>query len=238
MTDSKTANTTQEHVRPQGRVAIREMAKDLHLRIGDRVLLTPGGSKDKIRAEVVGLFSNEFIIAHVPLTPGVKNLLAEDASLVVRYIYSGKIFGFSSRVLRLIVKPKPLLFLEFPMMLEKYDLRSEERFECSIPCILQTKFERVEATIADLSRGGCRVTCDTVADKDCVRVENFKVDDIVVLMFSVKESEGVTLSGKVKNRTKNGTVYNIGISYTKLSSDMYERLDAFITRRLAGMKRK
>jgi hypothetical protein len=223
--------------RPQGRVAIKEMAKDLHLRIGDRVLLSPGDSKDNIRAEVVGLYSNEFIIAHVPLTPGVKAMMTEGAGLVVRYIHAGKIFGFKSSVLRLIAKPKPLLFFEFPMMLEKYDLRKEERYGCSIPCIVQTKYERVEAAIGDLSRGGCRVTCDTTADKDCSRVENFKVGDIVVLMFSVVESEGVTLSGKIKNKSKDGTVYNFGISYTKLSSDMYERLDNIISKRLAGRPR-
>jgi c-di-GMP-binding flagellar brake protein YcgR len=213
------------------------MAKDLHLRIGDRILLTTTQSKEKVRAEVVGLFSNEFIIAHLPMTPGLREKFQQGVTVAVRYIYSGKIIGFASSVLRLILKPKPLLFLEFPMMLEKVDLRSEERYDCNIPCIVQTKFERLEMTISDLSRGGCRITCDTTANKECVRADKFELGEVVVLMFAIDNNEGMTLSGKIKNRVRKGNTYVFGISYTKLSSDTYDSLDRYITKRLKRKKR-
>jgi c-di-GMP-binding flagellar brake protein YcgR len=223
-------------VRPRGRVAVKEMAKDLHLRVGDRVLITPKGSKDKVRAELVGLYSNEFLIVFIPPAPGTRGKFEEGVGIQVRYLHSGKIIGFESSVLKFINKPRPLLFLEFPLMLEKMDLRSEERYECSIPCIVQTKFERIEATIIDISRGGCRFTCDGSENKQCVMADRFELDEMVVMMFAIENNEGMTLSGKIKNRSKENQAISFGLSYTKLSSDMYEKLDAYIERKLAGKK--
>lgn len=229
--------STRTGERSKGKVAVSEMAGDLRLELGDKVLLTLEGSKDRIRAEIVGRIEKEFLIAHLAPSPGIREKFYQGAPLLVRFLDEGMIIGFKSCVINFILRPRPLLILEYPMMIDKVSLRNDERFECSIPCVMQTKFERVEAVIIDLSRGGCKISCDAAENKDCTRLENSEVGEMIVLMFEADNEGTITLSGKIKNKAREGLAQVFGVSYTKLSNDIFDKLDSFISRRLAPSRR-
>ena len=82
--------------------------------------------------------------------------------VIVRYLHSGEVLGFRSRVLEQIERPFRLTFLSYPTTVERLNLRKSERVSCTLPATLNIGDKVLSGIVTDLSSGGCRATTSRV----------------------------------------------------------------------------
>lgn len=127
--------------------------------LGSRMIIE-FANKDRMNCQFIGLLKDEFLLIKVPLTPGIKDRMAEGVSLYCRYLKAGKIISFRADVLRHQVAPVSLAFLSYPSVMQEHNLRKEGRVECNLPTKLAVGGRASTGRIVDINTGGCRFVFD------------------------------------------------------------------------------
>jgi len=84
-----------------------------------------------------------------------RRLFSYGDPLLVRYLHDGVIFGFRTFVSGTVVEPLPLVFLNWPERVEAHSVRQSRRLDTFIPCHLKLQGTGHDASIIDISAGGC-----------------------------------------------------------------------------------
>lgn len=127
----------------------------LDIDIGCRMIIE-FPNKERMNCQFVGLLLDEFVLLKVPLTPGIRDRLAEGVSIYCRYLKSGKIISFRSEVLRHQPYPVSLAFISYPFASQAHNLRKECRLDCNLPAEMAVGGRQTKGVIVDISPGGCK----------------------------------------------------------------------------------
>ncbi len=113
-------------------------------------------NKDRMNCRFVGMAIDEFLLIRVPLTPGIRDRMAEGVTLQFRYLKTGKIISFRADVLRHQAFPVSLAFITYPTKTVEHNLRKEGRIECNFPTEIVIGGENGVGRIDDINHSGCK----------------------------------------------------------------------------------
>ncbi len=180
-----------------------------------------------ITSVFVGMEKNEYIII-APPSPfhTIKHKLFPGNELVVGYLHEGFVYGFQSKLIEMIYKPRKMTLLEYPVSIEKRHIRSAKRTCCVIPAKIEFENEKRECVVTDINKNGC--LCQIVVSKT-KNLPSVRKDDTVTLLCQFPGINGeFRLSGVVRNTMKIKSNISFGISYDRLSSDVEAILDGYL----------
>ncbi len=184
---------------------LMEAGRPLHLTLRDRVF----------RGYLVGFKPPEYLVIEAPRAPEIDAGLSEGLPVIGSFFASGTMVRFESSITAYLKRPAWLLFARYPSSLEKIrDLRSSNRVECSIPCILATLFnlKQYAGLIVDLNSGGCRCLLTSIS-RD--HAEMFKSEKKVLLEFDLTGGHGrKRLFGEVSNLMRDAAGIALGVRFS------------------------
>lgn len=183
----------------------------LQAEIGTTLLLQLDGVESLLKSFLVGMEPGAFIVARSPKPAGIDSKLFVGNQCLVRYLCGGTVFTFQSALLGKISHPFPLVFLSYPRVISRVELRKEPRLDCYIPARLQTSTDFLNGVILDISRSGCRFQCQVEAKGNPpVPVMAQKVEVIINMSG---EDDSVRLEGVVRNVRQEAQSLCLGLSF-------------------------
>lgn len=203
----------------------RNTGAKLEIALGTRLLLSVNGTEGKHGTELVGLNPYEYLILKMPLVPGIRSRMAPGEALTMRFIHQGTIIGFRTHIITQINKPSALIFVEYPDVLEQYELRTHKRLRCLIPAEMHSAYGINRGAIVDLSAGGCKM-CFEVKSSDAFK--KLVAHDMMVLKANLFAGEESTLSCICRNVEMEKSSLIVGVAFLDLDRDVTKRLQEYI----------
>jgi hypothetical protein len=152
----------------------------------------------------------------------IQHKLFDGVELVVRYFYQGTIYAFQTRLFSHVQKPVKLLFIEYPKLVQKSELRRERRSFCFIPAVVFSGEFENQATIVDIAKSGCSFT---VSGKNNKRLMYFKVDSRVSLRCKFPGVKAkMEIIGVVKNVSSSSYETNVGLLFHENTTEVTQKI--------------
>jgi len=204
--------------------------KRIFIELGTQLQIEFEGVAARLKTTLVGMEPDEYLIIKTPraaLFGGIKSKLFRGSQIVVRYLYKGTVFGFQSKLLEPIFTPKQLLLVEYPKIIEHYDLRSHERIDCFLPANIKIKDKERQGTILDITEKGCRYLIKALKGE---KFPSVQVDEQITLMcqFPGIEDEHV-VSGKVRNIGREEQETVLGIEFHEITPEVQKIIAHYIS---------
>lgn len=190
---------------------IFEQGIRLALELGIRLKIELDGVDIPLESTFCGFVDNYIIITPPSPYHQIQHKLFSGAELVVRYFYHGTIYAFQTKLFSLIDQPVRLLFIYYPKLIQKSELRSEKRSFCYIPTAIEVGDNENNGTIVDIAKSGCHFL---VRGKNNKRLIHFKIGDQVKLNCKfpgVKQT--LEIIGVVKNLRTSRYDANVGLQF-------------------------
>jgi len=184
-----------------------------------RLTLIPGvklqleieGINLPLESHMVGMV-DDYIITKVPKPYGlIQHKFFTGNMIIVRYIFEGAVYAFQTKLVAVAEEPSPLMFLEYPKIVQKEELRSQKRSGCFLPAQLSRRDKMNSGVILNVSTKGCRCIIQKLNNS---KILPLAIDDSLSLALKfpgIKKT--VPFLGVVKNIHKNSTETDIGISF-------------------------
>ena len=212
---------------------ISETGKRIYIELGTQLQIEIEGIAFRFKSELIGMESGGYLILKIPLIPdeapvgNIKHKLFPGMQIVVRYLHKGTVFGFRSQLIDAIFSPQRLLFLKYPQIVERYDLRSDKRVDCILPAILILDDLEIGGTILDINKKGCRYLSKEVRDLKSLSAQ---IDEDATLrcLFPGIEGERI-ISGNVKNIQQDRQGVSLGIQFREMPADIKDIIARYIS---------
>jgi hypothetical protein len=189
---------------------LMEPGRPLHLLARDRVF----------QGYLLGFKPPEYLVIEAPRSTEIDAGLTEGHSIIGSFFASGTAVRFESSITAYLKRPAWLLFVRYPSSVEKTrDLRSSNRMECSVPCILVTLFNLQQYTglITDINARGCKCLLAPISRG---QAEMFNSGKKVLLEFDLAGSHGrKSLFGEVVNVKRDGAKISLGVKFTDMNDE-------------------
>jgi c-di-GMP-binding flagellar brake protein YcgR len=128
---------------------------------GTQVQLEIGGIVAKLKSYSVGCLPEDCLIFTYPsmTNPGsIARKLFKGNKITLEYVDKGNVFAFQSELLGYITEPAKLIFVAYPTVITRHNLRNVTRASCSLLAEVDVNGERFEGIITDISETGGRIS--------------------------------------------------------------------------------
>ena len=193
--------------------------------VGTQLKIEVVGFEGRYNCNLIGIKPDDYLIIEAPPT-NVSKQLQEGATVIVRYVYFGNIFGFKSKMLKFVSTPFNLLFLSYPEAVEKHNLRKEARIQCHIPSKASVQDKEAQGVIVDISVSGCQYVIN-MSKVDLSTV--IKLEDKIALTFPFFGMEtSLTVAAKILHiNCDNGNMF-LGLRFEGLDSKTLNTIENYI----------
>ena len=198
------------------------------MQIGTALKIQLEGTKNRMTSALIGVETDEYLVIKMPTVQFMGNLtslLYKGNSIIIRYLHKGTVFGFRSNISHFITNPAKLTFVEYPKKIESHDLRAHKRLDCYLPADVRIMDNTIEATIKDISRGGCHFIIERA------RVENsltLQIGNEIGISFQLPgATKNLTVTAIQKNLKKGNDNIGIGVEFSNMDIEVQERLYDF-----------
>jgi len=191
---------------------IAQLGKRIAVEIGIPVKIELEGIEFPLQSSIVGLENDKYLIIKAPEPfSRVEHKLFKGNDLIVRYVSDGTVYAFQTKVLETIVKPLPLLFIEYPRIIQHYDLRLQKRLNCHIPARIILGDQENVGCILDLAITGCRCLIQATKNSGLLPCD---LDNRLALKCIIPGcKEVITLTGNIKNLKRTRKEIDLGINF-------------------------
>jgi hypothetical protein len=181
------------------------------------IQLATASTTKRVKTEFVGMDGTRCMIFRYPDEGKWGSLgegLFKDKSLVARYILeddTGEIIAFKVKVLFVTTKPSHLIFTNFPLVIQRHDLRSEQRSQTRIATsIFDAKSDSAicKSMVLDISVNGCRMSIDKGAN-----ITMPKLRQVVKIYFAASNDKNVFLKGTIMNSKSDEVSLYYGVKF-------------------------
>lgn len=207
---------------------IGNLGQRISVEIGTAVKIEVQDIELPLQSSIVGLENEKYIIIKAPEPfKRIQHKLYSGNELIVRYISNGTVFAFQSKIIETITSPLPLLFINYPQIIQHYELRDQKRINCQIPArVVVNEIENV-GCIIDMASSGCR--CIIQSKKNPAQIKFDLEDKIILKCIFPGSKELIGLSGIVKNVKRTSQEYDLGICFSNdISFDSQKVLAWFV----------
>jgi hypothetical protein len=195
----------------------------LSIGLGSDVLFQLEGTKERLKAVLIGMEPPKYIILNVPSISALQQEIGIGSDMIVRYVFLGNVFAFRATVLGVISEPFPLTFISYPKSIESLNLRSEKRVECNIPANVFVNHRRTTGVIVDISFNGVRLVCEILENM------SIELDNEVFVEFPLPGVKGEhNFFGKIKNIVKDKDKASLGVQFLNLDPVLKNRLRSYL----------
>jgi c-di-GMP-binding flagellar brake protein YcgR len=185
--------------------------------------------RDKTRKKYTtffrGLRAKAYVIMDHPLEDGRPVPMADGTVCVVRFIHEGHIHGFLSRVMALVRKPAPLIFLEYPEDVETSKLRKYDRYPVHLAAALARDKSNGRlpdpppCLVLNISAGGCMLRSEEPYTKGTFLFMSVQLPEI----GWVHDIEVEVMRSEIQDGAA-----QLGLAYMDLLDPNYERVKGFL----------
>lgn len=205
----------------------KDQGARLNIELGCQVSIQVEGMEERLTSYLVGMLLNTYLIIETPSIIGIGDLLPKGSPVVVRYLYLGEVFGFCSTVLGSTTLPFKIIFLSYPEVIEKINLRKKPRISCSIPASLNYRDLEIKGIIENINSGGCKFT--TTQDAEDPEIQQISIEDDIQLFFPLFGLEGIKeFHGIVRNNNCDSKRIELGIEFKKLDVEISNMIDSYV----------
>ncbi|EKO37986.1 MAG: PilZ domain-containing protein [Solidesulfovibrio magneticus str. Maddingley MBC34] len=209
-----------------------------HCPPGAKVILELSGLPDKLATVCVGHVRGRFVVTQAPAVPetgreALYQLLYPDNTAIVRYLHDGTVVGFSTRVIRFIQIPFPLVFFTFPKKLESHDLRRHPRIACCLPGQACVAGADLPGMVMDLSHSGCLFSAALPETAPAVAPPVAIDDDVLLRCGLFGQSPDTALAGVVKRVALSGRRLELGLKFRKLPEPARQAIGSYLDQALS-----
>jgi len=204
----------------------------LALEIGLHLKVELEGVDLPLESSFVG-FINEFIIITPPMPYNkIQHKLFEGVEMVIRYFYNGTIFAFQTKLYAHIEKPVNLLFIEYPKLIQKSELRSEKRANCYLNAAFISGEKENKGAILDITKTGCKCL---IRRRDNKFLIPFKVNDLVMVQAKFPGVKTpMEIHGIIKNIRSTNIESNFGLMFHENTTEMTQKVIAWYISTIAN----
>lgn len=203
---------------------VRGAGYDMNLSVGQRCLIQFEIDGQKFKAQIIGLEQYSFIIARLPLVPGIQNRMRQGRPVIIRLEQAGTLYGFTTEIIASNLKPAPFVVLAYPGSVEGLRYRRYKRTRCMLPAEIVNDALNSEGFITDISLGGCRVIIDW-RERD--RAFAVTAGDSMELRMLLDGKAPQAVPARLMNLQSLKRHYTLGL---KFEVERVKPLDRFITR--------
>ncbi len=133
------------------------------LAIGETLLVQGKLRRQPLKMSLAGWVTGESILIAPSLAALAAGQIIKEELLLVRYLLLGKVYGFETTALKVLLDP-PLLIVNWPAEVEVAAVSKEVRYMAKMPVVILFLNEGQEqilgsanATMLEMSCGGCRI---------------------------------------------------------------------------------
>ncbi|MFH1154664.1 MAG: PilZ domain-containing protein [Pseudomonadota bacterium] len=186
----------------------------LFIELGTPLLLESMEPGRSVSGELVGMRVGSYLIVQVSDMVWATNPDDCNAVLKVKYICSGDVFGFTTRILHTTEQPDRLVFLEYPLEVESCNVRSRLRVDCFLPVRIDLEKKRTTGVVLNINQDGCLCHMDMngVSESD-VRSITF-----LSLGFEYANNDTLAIRGQVMSLRPENRRLRLGIRFDPLDS--------------------
>lgn len=204
---------------------------------GTQLLVSLRGLDEKLKTTFVGLERGRHFLLRTPrptaMGVSVYDHLYPGNGIVIRYLMEGNIWLFESTIQSYLVKPHPLVFVDYPKDVQAHSLRKEHRIDCRFPATLVRGDERLQCMILDLSRTGCGLTFEGDGTAPIPDLDETLFLDCP--LFGARGEDRVQCVVRRVSRS-NGTV-NLGVIFSDLPEAVEEWIAGYVSQVLNIIER-
>ena len=182
----------------------------IDFRTGQPCLVQFSLNGQKYKCVILGVEPYSFIIARLPLVPGIQNHLRAGNEVVVRLQDGGTVYAFTSEILSFVLKPAPILVFSYPPNVEGLQYREHKRTRCLLPAEVANGFFRTGGLVTDISLGGCRVIADW---RDKNKVFNMMTGDQLELGMNLDLGEVSKVTATLMNFKELKRHFTLGLRF-------------------------
>lgn len=213
---------------------IANLGNRIAVEIGIPVKIELEGIEFALQSTIVGLENNQYLIIKAPEPfQRVEHKLFKGNALIVRYISDGTVYAFQTKVIETILKPVPLLFLEYPRIIQHHDLRVQKRLSCHIPVRAKLGDRENIGCILDLAISGCRCLIRAAKNKTLLPCDLDNRLDLKCIIPGSKEI--ITLTGTVKNLKRTRKEIDLGINFEPTLTNENRKVLAWFLSSIDGL---
>lgn len=174
---------------------------------------------------LLGWDPGSFLMTKAIYIQGQPSKLKNNDLCKVRYLKDGVAYGFESEVISVQFYPFPLMFLKYPVNIERLDIRVSRRFKFDLPAVFSESSGVVissDAVILDVSEGGCGLRVPVKEGVELLPDASYNIT------FRIMDKELTIGLAMRKMDRKDDRVYFLGMEFTDISSQDKETLKLFL----------
>jgi len=195
--------------------------------MGAPLLIQLGGVASHVKATLVGLMPESYVlIALNDKITGLENKLFEGNDVVVRYLESGTVYGFQSQIIGRVTKPHSLIFLSYPKVVARKELRHNERVPVLWPAKAEALGRVVTGAILDISSGGCRFNFKPGSEEAKVRFS--PGDTLQISCQLVDVPEAILVHGSIASSKAQEGIVTLGVRFTSVDPKLLDKVKAMV----------
>lgn len=201
----------------------------LAIEIGTPMVTEIQGTESKIKCTMVGMQVGEYLILRPPRSMAVKLFqIGKSPKVVVRYLFSGRVFGFESAMIGANLDPVGLIFLSYPKVVSEHNLRVAPRLECNLPVKIMLNANEISGTILDVSPTGCRASITTEMLQASATDRPAMESPIKIYLQLPDETVALVLIGAVKNVEQDANRIAFGIAFKDIGDDARRQITNYL----------
>lgn len=197
--------------------------------IGTPLVVEIPGLDAKIKCPLVGMQPGEFLILRPPKSYAYKLFhVGKSPRAVVRYIYSGRVFGFETALLGAILDPLGLIFLGYPKRVSEHNLRAAPRLDCHLPAKATLNDIELGGTIQDISPTGCRISIKTALLQAAPAGSPALEVSIRIDLQLPEQPDTLALHGKIKNIEQDANRVALGVAFKDIGESARAQIARYL----------
>jgi hypothetical protein len=152
------------------------------IELGANLLIQLPDDTTRLKATLVGMKLDEYLIIQMPAIPGITSRLQKGVDIVKRYVMNGCVYGFVSSILSTISSPALICFTAYPEYVEMVNMRKEKRLDCFFPASSKVNELVLNGAIVDICSEGCRLVLDDESSSSYIK--SGRVGDRIAILTS------------------------------------------------------
>lgn len=193
---------------------------------GEQLSIKFGNDENQYFCFCRGVHPDKYLMTQTPAAIGIENNLTPDTQAVVRFVESGMVCGFKTRVQQFITRPYRLIFFDYPDSIEMINLRASRRVAVSLKATIQWEDQTFDGQIRDLSIGGCFFIMKYSQDPP---FKDLELNSNLSIRFSIPDEKSpIELKCKPVRVSKDKEDLQMGLSFDDDQQETIGRVATFV----------